>query len=289
MRAQARRQQAAARERPDPIMNNVFRNEILSETWCNLIFEGRNKEYGAYRLRAEAGSRYRRALVGLAVVVGLMVAVFAYRAVVNYIILKSLEGDMPTARLKPLKPEEGHEFKAIAAGRSNPLPAAGPNASVFVPEICDTVPPAPPEFGIEGPKVLETEEQTFVRLPDDSARHNVTQEDLPVEGEPLTPVQVVEEMPQFPGGLKALMAFLDEHLEYPAACLKSKLSADVEVAFYVDKSGKVTEPTLTKRKNAEFDRAALDVVRKMPDWKPGKVGGKVSVVRVRLPIHFQYQ
>jgi len=268
-------------------MNNVFKDEILSEAWCNLVFEGRNRAYGAYRLRAEAGERYRRAFVGVGVLVFLFLLTIGYRLAVDYMALKTLEADMPVARMKPLKAEEGHEFKAVAAGRSKPRPTAGPNASTEVPDIVEVAPPSL-DFGIEGPKVIKTEEQTLVRQPDDSLRHNEEREDLPVEGEQLSPTQVVEEMPQFPGGLKALMAFLDANIVYPPSCLKAKLSGEVEVAFYVDRRGHVVEPQVTKKQNAAFDRAALDVVRKMPPWKPGKVGGKVSVVRIRIPVRFQY-
>lgn len=269
-------------------MNNVFRNELLSEKWCNLVFEGRNRDYGAYRLRAEAGLRYCRALVGVALLVGVFLIFVGYRVAVDYLLLKSLDGEMPMARMKPLKPEEGHELKAIAAGRSKSLPTAGPDASTAVPEIAETA-PLSLEFGIEGPKVIDTEEQTLVRLPDDSLRHNEDREDLPEEGDPLTPVQVVEEMPQYPGGLKALMAFLDANILYPPACQKAGLEGVMEVAFYVDEHGRVLDPQVSKSLNAAFDRAALEAVRKMPAWKPGKRGGRATIVRVRIPVRFQLQ
>lgn len=270
-------------------MHNVFRNVLLSKDWCNLVFAGRNKDYGAYVLRRGAGARYRRALVGVALIVGLPMLVYVVRLGATYIALKGLSESMPTERLDPFKPEVGHELKAIATGRHAPRPVAHKGESLEVPEIVEQ-PEVVTDFGVEGPPVLETPEETFVRAPEPTdTAHNAEREDLPEEGKQLTPTEVVESMPLFPGGWKALAKWLDEHIPYPAECVSQKVQGDLEISFYVDKEGNVTEPSISKPLHPTLDAEALKAVKAMPRWEPGKVGGQLSIVHVRIPVHFEVQ
>lgn len=270
-------------------MLNAFRNVLLSKEWCNLVFEGRNKDYGAYLIRRTAGERYRRALLVVAVLVGVPVLLFYVSVGITYVALKNLEETMPVAKMKPLETEPDHELKAIATGRSAPRPTGKPGASWDVPDIVDKVAPSM-DFGIDGPPIMETPEETLVRAeePHDTA-HNEKREDLPVEGKQLTPTEVVECMPLFPGGWKALAQWLDEHIDYPAECVSQKIQGDLEVSFYVDEKGSVIEPTVSKPLSPALDEAALKAIKQMPKWEPGKVKGRVSIVRVRIPVHFEVQ
>lgn len=101
-----------------------------------------------------------------------------------------------------------------------------------------------------------------------------------------SPVEVVEEMPQFPGGLKALMVWLDKNIVYPPICVRNKVQGRVEVSFYVDSAGNVREPKITKSLHPLLDQEALLTVRRMPRWTPGKSHGKFTTVRVTIPIVF---
>ena len=268
-------------------MNNVIFNELLSEDWCKEIFDGRNKAYGAYVLRRDTGRRYRKALLGVGVIALMLMAVIGIKMLFYKVATMSFDEDMPTAKIKPLEAEEGHELKAIATTRQVARPVSTEGTPDSEPEIDETVPPKH-DFGVEGPAVLQTETETLVNVEADTLMAEV-REDLPVGGEELTPVEVVEEMPQFPGGWKALARFMDENIVYPEDAKKMRTFGNVEVAFIVDKEGNVTNPRVTKHLSPSLDRAALAAVEKMPRWKPGLSGGKVSIVQVRIPIHFQVE
>lgn len=276
--------------RHPPYMLNAFKDVLLSEDWCNLVFEGRNKDYGAYHLRQTAGERYRCVFIGLALLVGIPVLLFCINLGVTYVAMKSFQESMPTEKLKPLEVEADHELKAIATGRSLPRPTGTPGASLEVPDIVDKVAPSM-DFGVDGPPVLETPEETFVRIPEEmrDTAHNEERKDLPVEGKQLTPTEVVECMPTFPGGWKALAKWLDEHILYPAECVSQKIQGDLEISIYVDEHGNVIEPSISKPLNPTLDEEALKAVKGMPKWEPGKVNGKVSIVHVRIPVHFEVQ
>lgn len=268
-------------------MNNVISDEILSKKWCKEIFDGRNKAYGAYVLRRDAGIRYRKALLGVCFLALALMMLIAAKVLFHKAVMLALDDDMPTAQLKPMEAEEGHELKAVATTRPEVRPVTLEGTADAVPDIVDAVPPKL-DFGVEGPAVMQTETETFVNVDADTLMAEV-REDLPTGGEQLTPVEVVEEMPQFPGGWRALARFMDENVAYPEDAKRNRTYGDVEVAFIIDKNGNVTHPRVTKSLSPSLDRAAMAAVEKMPAWKPGHSGGKVSMVQVRIPIHFQME
>lgn len=98
---------------------------------------------------------------------------------------------------------------------------------------------------------------------------------------------VVEEMPEFPGGDKALLQFLYQELRYPALALDNKIQGIVVVQFVIDEKGKITNPTILREIGGGCEQEALRVIGLMPDWKPGKQRGLPVRVRYNLPIHFQ--
>ena len=97
---------------------------------------------------------------------------------------------------------------------------------------------------------------------------------------------VVEEMPQYPGGIEAMMTFLRDNLKYPAELAEQNIQGRVIVQFVVDKEGNVTNPTVMRSVDPQLDAEALRVVKAMPKWTPGKVGGKAVNVKYTLPVTF---
>lgn len=98
---------------------------------------------------------------------------------------------------------------------------------------------------------------------------------------------VVEKMPEFPGGEKALIGFLNETIIYPEKALKKKEYGKVTVQFVVGKSGKVENPKVLRGVSPSLDEEALRVIGLLPEWTPGEQNGeKVAVYRV-LPIMFK--
>lgn len=98
---------------------------------------------------------------------------------------------------------------------------------------------------------------------------------------------VADEMPDFPGGPAAMLAFLKRKLNYPAQALDQQLSGKVHVTFVVDPEGHLHDPHVVRGLGAGLDEEALRLVRIMPWWTPGRVQGRPVWVRVTLPIGFR--
>lgn len=265
--------------------NNVKGSEIFSKDWCDLLFAGRNRAYGAYRLRQRAGQRLRFSLLVVAVLAlaggVLPVALNLYA---RYRLVEGLHDiGAEVRRLKRLDEKPGYTLRRISAGRGMPVQATTKGASEALPEIVDEA-PAPILFGVGGAETFTPDEEALQL--DHDTLHNRDRLDLPIEGPQLSAVQVVEEMPMFPGGLRALMAWLDRHLVYPRSCLSQGIEGTVEVSFVVTEQGIVRDAEVTTPVNPDLDRAALAVVRRLPRWQPGHSGGRVSACRITLPVAF---
>ena len=110
--------------------------------------------------------------------------------------------------------------------------------------------------------------------------------DKPViqDGEVFT---VVEEMPQFPGGMAEAMKFLAKNINYPAEAQKAKIEGRVIVQFVVKKDGKIGDLKIVRGVHPDLDAEALRVVGMMPEWIPGKQRGQAVDVKYTMPIMFR--
>lgn len=268
------------------ILQNVRKSDLLSKEWCDLVFDKRNRDYGAYRIRKNTGRRYRLALiVVLCAVILLVIVPFGLDLYTKYKTLTGLKGiEADIKELAKADKKDGFERKRISAGRAAPKVSTIKGASDDKPDIVETT-KQEIVFGVHGTETVIVEEQTTIE--DRDTIHNRKQTELPIEGPQLTAVEIVEEMPQFPGGPKALMEWLDAHIPYPPACIRQKIEGDMELTFLVDRDGNVIEPSVSKSLHPELDRVALGAFKVMPRWKPGRSNGKLSVVRVTIPLHFQ--
>jgi TonB family protein len=101
------------------------------------------------------------------------------------------------------------------------------------------------------------------------------------------PFVVVEEMPVFPGGTDAMVAWINANLKYPAEAVKSKITGKVYVNFVVSSSGKVKNVVVSKSAGPALSAEAIRVISSMPDWKPGRQGGKSVDVQMQVPVEFK--
>ena len=108
----------------------------------------------------------------------------------------------------------------------------------------------------------------------------------PVDSEIFT---VVEQQPEFPGGMEKLGDYLEQNLRYPEAAQKAKAQGRVFVSFIVTKTGEVDNVNVLKGIGFGADEEAVRVVSEMPRWTPAKQSGHVVNVRYNLPINFQLQ
>lgn len=96
-----------------------------------------------------------------------------------------------------------------------------------------------------------------------------------------------EQMPEFPGGMKAFKAYVDNHLQYPSQAKAAKKEGVVVVQFIVEKSGAITNAVVARKLESSMDEAALALVESMPDWIPAKDNGKTIRCKYSVPISFK--
>ena len=98
---------------------------------------------------------------------------------------------------------------------------------------------------------------------------------------------VVDQMPQFPGGYEKLKEFIEKNRRYPKSLQDRGIQGRVVVTFVVKKTGRISHAKVVRGVDPASDKEALRVVRKMPRWIPGKMGGKNVNVRYTIPVDFR--
>lgn len=107
------------------------------------------------------------------------------------------------------------------------------------------------------------------------------------EEEEAAPFVIVEDMPEFKGGEKALLKYIAEHVVYPEIAKENDIQGTVYVKFVINEKGKVTNVGLLRGVDPLLDKEAIKVIENLPDWKPGKQSGKNVKVSMQVPIKFQ--
>ena len=97
----------------------------------------------------------------------------------------------------------------------------------------------------------------------------------------------VEQMPEYPGGMQAMIEFLQTNMKYPEDAAKQKVEGRVMVQFVVETDGSVSDVHVAKQVFPSLDAEAIRVVQAMPKWTPGKEKGNVVRVKYNLPIVFR--
>lgn len=98
---------------------------------------------------------------------------------------------------------------------------------------------------------------------------------------------IVEQMPEYPGGQAALFEFISKNVKYPDDAVKKKVEGKVFVTFVVDTDGKITDVSLMRKVFPSLDAEAVRVISAMPNWIPGKQKGQVVRVKYTVPIMFR--
>lgn len=112
-------------------------------------------------------------------------------------------------------------------------------------------------------------------------------EEEPVEEEQI--FQVVEEMPEFPGGMAECLKFLAKNIKYPTIAQENGVQGRVIVQFVVNSDGTIVDPVVMRSVDPYLDKEALRVIKMMPKWKPGKQRGKAVRVKYTVPVTFKLQ
>ncbi len=98
-----------------------------------------------------------------------------------------------------------------------------------------------------------------------------------------------EKMPEFPGGVNALMQYVSKEIKYPKYANRSGIEGLVQVGFFVNKNGTISDIKIIQSVFNELDEEAMRIVRKMPKWQPGMEDGEAVKAAIILPIQFKLQ
>lgn len=142
-------------------------------------------------------------------------------------------------------------------------------------KVDETTEPVPEELDVQ----VEEDDKDAEDI-DEEPPVNLNEDDPEIK-------RMVEELPQFPGGMVEFVKWLTAELKYPPVALQKKIQGKVLVSFIVNKDGSITSLKLEKGVNTYLDNEALRVLRKMPDWTPGKDKGKVCRTMVAVPVVFE--
>ncbi len=279
--------------------------DLSSSEWIDLIFEGKNKDFGAYSLRKASAKRHNRAML----VIIIVLLVVAILGLVANTVLQHVEAapedqieqaliDYAQDDQKDDEPEDEPEQQRVEEQQPEALPE----------EILNTVKAT--ELAIVRDEEVSEEIKSQDELKDTDTAVGTTdfdkgtddlnvvrehKDEVIVEEKRPEPVEdnrvfdVVEQKPQFPGGDAALLKFIQEHLHYPPMAQENNIQGRVVVQFVVTKTGAVGDVRVVRGKDPDLDKEAMRVVKLLPKFVPGKMNGHAVNVWYTLPIQFKLQ
>ncbi|HEX8038609.1 MAG TPA: energy transducer TonB [Chryseosolibacter sp.] len=257
-------------------------SNVTVQRWEDVIFENRNKEYGAYVLRTLYTKNVVRGVILTLVIVALLfyspdiIAFFKGKEVVEKapprkLVYTELSAPPPIDKPKPPPPQ-------IQLPKLQKVIKFVP-PKVVKEEVVEEVPTIE-EIKQNEVAAVEVEGPTEVVF-EEPVKEVVVAED---ENKIFT---VVEQQPEFAGGYEAMMNFIRKNMRYPASARRMGVDGTVYVSFVVSKDGSISEVKVIRGISADCDKEAMRVVGMMPPWRPGKQNGKPVFVRFVLPIKFQ--
>lgn len=273
--------------------------KILKTDFLDILFEDRNKNYGAYELRKYYDKRVRNSI--------LITASIALLIVGSYLIYMNIKASAPETTKKPIVEDIKLEDVKLPDDPKTPPPPPPPPAPP--PPVKPSVQFTPPvikkdeevKAEEEPPKIEEIKEKAVSTktvegdpngidpgLISDSKGTGVVEAPPPPPKEEI--FTFVEQPPTFPGGDAALAKYLNNNIRYPHLATENGISGTVFVSFVVDSEGAIKDvKTVGAAKGGGLEDEAIRVVKKMPKWKPGKQNGRQVSVQFNLPIRFTLQ
>jgi len=271
--------------------------DLIDNGWVDLVFEGRNKEYGAYKLRKNTGKRNIWSIfimLGIALLLGAIIGV-------NAIIEANKAGEEISAdvELSNITKKEVKVEKKAPVKIEEAKPVEKVKSSVkFVPPVIKKDSEVKPEEELKSQDDLNKTKTAIgsfdVKGNDDAggevlkAKEVIAQPEPPKEEENKV-FDVVEVMPSFPGGQGALMQWLSKNIKYPVVAEENGVQGRVVVTFVVEKDGSITDVKVVKSVDPSLDKEAARVVKSMPHWIPGKQNGSAVRVKYTVPVTFKLQ
>jgi protein TonB len=275
--------------------------DLIDNRWSDLMFENRNKEYGAYVLRRQTTSRNIKSIIAVLIL---------FAIVMVYMVAKNAYDDYQKAHmaqtqvteltaLQEQKKEAKVERKEIVKQEKVEQVVEKVKSSIkFTAPVIKKDDEVRPEDEMKSQDEIMNSKVAvgFANVIGNDESGEVLKAKEMIINEPVKPKEeenkvfdVVEQMPSFPGGMAALMAYLQKSIKYPPVAEENGIQGRVICTFVVERDGSVTDVRVAKSVDPSLDKEAVRVVSAMPKWIPGKQNGQSVRVKYTLPVTFRLQ
>ena len=272
--------------------------DLVSNEWADLVFEGRNQDYGAYVLRKNTS---KRNVLSLLIVVAAGVLLY-----LGLNIVKKIQESRAVANTQAIELSALNEKKKEAKKIEKEVVKIEPEKVIekvkssikFTPPVIKKDEEVKDDNQIDLQKIENTNTTigAFTVEGNDEvggevlkAKEEIAQPEPPKHEEENKVFDVVEQMPSFPGGMGALMSWLSQNIKYPVIAAENGVQGRVIVQFVVEKDGSVTDVRVAKSVDPSLDKEAQRVVKARSKWIPGKQNGSAVRVKYTVPVTFKLQ
>ena len=273
--------------------------DLISRDWTEMVFEGRNKEYGAYRLRKNAGKRNLYSLITVFIAA---LAIWGGISLVKFVESRTKSVAQTSvaeisALNQPKKKAEVKQQKKVKLEQPEKVVERVKSSVKFTAPVIKKDDEVKPEDELKTQDELMSTKTAIgaldVKGNDDANGEVLKIKEAVAQPEPKPEVEkvfdVVEQMPSFPGGPSALMEWLSNNVKYPVVAQENGVQGRVVVSFVVERDGSITDVKVVRGVDPSLDKEASRVVRAMPRWIPGKQNGSAVRVKYNVPVAFRLQ
>ena len=278
--------------------------DLISGKWSDLVFDSRNKAYGAYAIRQQTGKRNVWSMLAV-----LLLGVLMYGGL-------QLKNKIDADREARLRQEQAAELSALEAEAEEKKDEPKVERQEIIQEKKEVIEEVKSSTAFQVPEIKKDDQVKNQVVSQDEvmekkeaigsfnvegnsdkgATLKVEQqlkeekvEEKPKEDLSRKVFDVVEKMPSYPGGNGALQKWLASNITYPAAAAENGVEGRVIVAFVVEPDGSVSDVRIARGVDPSLDREALSVVKRMPKWIPGMQNGSPVRVKFNVPVTFKLQ
>ena len=260
--------------------------DLNSEEWCDLVFEDRNKEYGAYYLRKTSS---RRHLFALSFIIAATVAIILLIEIIHFARIQQ-SGDYEY-EIKPIELSNLIQLEEESAKNQ-----VKPEEKQILKEIVKFTPPVISED--------ENDEEVLKELQETSLSQDSVDESSALKEDSLLLLQKTAELnteteddtiavneqnrtAQYQDGRTALLRYIYQNIHYPPEAVKQQINGRVTCSFIVNEDGSLSDITLVQGIYASLDDEVLRVIHSMPVWKPAMKDGKPVKIKYIMPVVFK--
>lgn len=278
--------------------------DLTSKEWCDIVFEAKNKDFGAYVMRQKSASRHNKSMI---VVVIFIIVVFILSQVIQSV-RQAWEEAQPKDEIEQIVTSidnavEEEEEEEVQERVEQPEPEALPEEILNTVKVTELLIAKDEEVTkddeIQSQDELKETQTAFGQTNFDQGtddrnvvrehKNEVIVEEKKPEPEKEEVFRAVEQMPRFPGGEAELMKYLSSHINYPTMAMENNVQGRVVVQFVVTKTGKIGEVKVVRSVDRDLDKEAVRVCKTLPDFIPGKMNGQAVNVWYTLPVSFKLQ